>query len=100
MFKSTSNFLTRKDIYTTLTTLSTMTTKSIKLSEETYKKLVEVAGRLQAEWKRSVSIEDAIKYLMRRKISDLAGSWDVSDEEVREIKESLRKGWRAWRRYA
>jgi predicted CopG family antitoxin len=77
-----------------------MTTKSIKISEETYKKLVEMAGRLQAELKRSVSIEDAIKYLMRRKISDLSGSWDVSDEEAQEIKESLRKGWKAWKRYA
>ncbi len=77
-----------------------MTTKSIKISEETYKKLVEMAGRLQAELKRSVSIEDAIKYLMRRKISDLSGSWDVSDEEAQEIKEFLRKGWKAWKRYA
>jgi predicted CopG family antitoxin len=71
-----------------------MPTKSIKLSEETYKKLVELAGRLQSEWKRSVSIGDAIRYLMRRKISDLSGSWDFSDEEVQEIEESLRKGWR------
>jgi predicted CopG family antitoxin len=77
-----------------------MTTKSIKISEETYKKLVEMAGRLQAELKRSVSIEDAIKYLMRRKISDLSGSWDVSDEEAQEIKEFLREGWKAWKRYA
>ncbi|MEM2135738.1 MAG: hypothetical protein QW261_14675 [Candidatus Jordarchaeaceae archaeon] len=76
-----------------------MTTKSIKISEETYKKLVEVAGKLQSELKRSISIEDAIKYLMRRRISDLSGSWDVSDEEVQEIKQSLRKGWKAWRRY-
>ncbi len=74
-----------------------MTTKSIKLSEETYRKLVELAGRLQFELKRPVSIEEAIKYLMRRRISDLAGSWEVSDEEVKEIKESLRKRWRAWR---
>ncbi|MEX2752635.1 MAG: hypothetical protein Q6366_012235 [Candidatus Freyarchaeota archaeon] len=76
-----------------------MTTKSIKIGEETYKKLVEVAGRLQSELKRSISIEDAIKYLMRRRISDLSGCWDVSDEEAREIKESLRKGRKAWRRY-
>ncbi|RLI78829.1 hypothetical protein DRP05_05910 [Archaeoglobales archaeon] len=75
-----------------------MTTKSIKLSEETYKKLVEIAGRLQVELKKPVSIEDAIKYLMKRKISDLAGSWEISDEEVYEIKESLKKGWRAWKR--
>ena len=72
-----------------------MTTKSIKVSEETYKRLVELAGKLQAELKRQVSIEDAIRYLMGRKISDLAGSWDVSDEEVREIKDSLRRG--AWK---
>ena len=74
-----------------------MTTKSIKISEETYKKLVELAGKLQAELKRPISIEDAIRYLMKRKLSDLAGSWDVSDEEVKEIKESLREGWIAWK---
>ncbi len=74
-----------------------MTTKSIKLTEETYRKLVELAGKLQSELKRPVSIEDAIKYLMKRRISDLAGSWEISDDEVREIKESLRKGWRTWK---
>lgn len=84
-------------IYTTLTTFTTMSTKSIKLSEETYRKLVELAGKLQAEFKKPVSMEDAIKYLLKRKISDLAGSWDVSDEEVREIKESLSKGWKTWK---
>jgi predicted CopG family antitoxin len=74
-----------------------MSTKSIKLSEETYRKLVELAGKLQAEFKKPVSMEDAIKYLLKRKIGDLAGSWDVSDEEVREIKESLSKGWKTWK---
>ena len=74
-----------------------MTTKSIKLTEETYRKLVELAGKLQYQLKRPVSIEEAIKYLMRRRISDLAGSWEVTDEEVREIKESLKKGWKTWR---
>lgn len=74
-----------------------MSTKSIKLSEETYRRLVELAGKLQADLKRPVSIEEAIKYLMKRRISDLAGSWEISDEEVKEIRESLRKGWRAWK---
>ncbi|MEX2706461.1 MAG: hypothetical protein Q6352_014600 [Candidatus Freyrarchaeum guaymaensis] len=97
---SAGNSAGPKDIYTILSTLPTMSTKSIRLSEETYRKLVEVAGRLQVELKRPVSIEEAIKYLLRRKISDLAGSWDVSDEEVREIRESLRRGWREWKRYA
>jgi predicted CopG family antitoxin len=74
-----------------------MTTKSIKLSEETYRKLVELAGKLQTELKKPVSIEEAIKYLMKKRISDLAGSWEISEEEVMEIKESLRERWRAWR---
>ncbi|WP_456473819.1 hypothetical protein [Candidatus Pyrohabitans sp.] len=77
-----------------------MTTKSIKLSEETYTRLVEIAGKLQAELKRRVSIEDAIRYLMEKKIGDLAGSWEVSDEEVREIKKSLKRGWKTWKRCA
>ena len=28
---------------------------------------------------------------MKRNISDLAGSWDIGDEEVREIKKTLKK---------
>ncbi|RLG55605.1 MAG: hypothetical protein DRN88_05440 [Candidatus Hydrothermarchaeota archaeon] len=56
-----------------------------------------MAGKLQTEQKRPVSVEDAIRYLMKRKISDLAGSWDISDEEVREIKKTLRKGWKTWK---
>ncbi|RLI77800.1 hypothetical protein DRP07_11805 [Archaeoglobales archaeon] len=74
-----------------------MPTKSIKLTEETYKKLVEIAGKLQSELKKPVSIEDAIKYLLKRRISDLAGSWDVSDEEIHAIKKSLDEGWKTWR---
>ena len=74
-----------------------MTTKSIKLSEDTYRKLVEIAGRLQVECKKPVSIEDAIRYLIRRKISDLAGAWEVSEEELREVRASLRRGWKAWK---
>ena len=74
-----------------------MTTKSIKLSEDTYKKLVEIAGKLQAELKKPVSIEDAIKYLLKRRISNLAGSWDLSNDEVQAIKKSLNEGWKAWK---
>ncbi len=74
-----------------------MSTKSIRLSEKTYRKLVEFAGKLQYELKRPVSIEDAINFLMKRKISDLAGSWEVSDEELKEIMESLGRRWKSWR---
>ena len=55
--------LSTKNTYTTLATLSTMTTKSIRISEETYKKLVELAGKLQAELKRPISIRRCDKIL-------------------------------------
>ncbi len=77
-----------------------MVSKTIKISEETYRRLVELAGKLQAERGEPVSIEDAIRYLLKREISDLAGSWDVTDEEVEEIRRSLRERWSAWKEYA
>lgn len=45
-------------------------------------------------------MDEAIRYLMemsepRSKISDLAGLWDVTDEEVEEILASLRRGWKS-----
>lgn len=68
-----------------------MSTKSIRLSEETYQILVEIAGKLQIEKKKPVSIEDTIKYLIRRKISDLGGAWEMTDDEVYQIKDLLKK---------
>jgi len=80
-----------------MSTLSIMSTKSVRMSEDTYKKLVEIAGKLQAESKKPLSIEDAIKYLLRTRISDLVGSWDVTDEEVDEIENSLKRRWKTWK---
>ncbi len=77
-----------------------MGTRSIRVSDETYESLFEMAGRLQTQMKRSISIDEAIKVMLEsfkpNKISDLAGGWDVSDEEIETIKESLRDGWRKW----
>jgi predicted CopG family antitoxin len=74
-----------------------MTTKSIRISHDIYEKLVEIAGKIQMDTKKPASIEDAIKYLLRKKISDLAGSWEIEDNEIKEIKESLEKGWKNWK---
>jgi len=77
-----------------------MGTKSIRVSEETYEGLFEVAGKLQAELKRPVSVDEAIRILIDEfkpnQISDLAGRWDASDEEIKKIKESLADGWKRW----
>jgi len=32
-----------------------------------------------------------------RKISDLAGSWNVTDAEVKEIKASIDESWKKWK---
>lgn len=44
--------------------------------------------------RRPVSLDEAMKYLISLKgkgvrITDLAGSWDISEEELMEIKASL-----------
>ncbi len=76
--------------------------KAIKVSKETYAKLCEIAGELQIKLKRPVSIEEAMKHLIRLrekgvKITDLAGSWNVTDAEIREIKASIKGAWKKWK---
>jgi len=76
--------------------------KTVKISKETYAKLSEIAGELQMKLKRPVSLDEAVRHLITLKgrgvrITDLAGSWDVSEDEVAEIKASLREAWRKWR---
>ena len=75
--------------------------KTIKVSKETYAKLNEIAGELQIKLRRSVSIEEAMKDLIKRKekgrkISDLAGSWNITDAELKEIETSIEDSWKGW----
>jgi len=75
--------------------------KAIKISKETYAKLNEIAGELQTRLKRPVSIEEAMKYLMKekekgRKITDLAGSWNITNKELEQIKTSISEAWKTW----
>jgi hypothetical protein len=76
--------------------------KAIKVSKETYAQLSEVAGELQVKLKRPVSIEEAMKHLLKRrkrgsKISDLAGTWDITDKELTQINQSVREAWEKWK---
>ena len=73
--------------------------KAIKVSKETYAKLGEIADELQVKLRRPVSIEEALKDLIKRrekgrKISDLAGSWNVTDAELIETKTSMDEPWK------
>lgn len=76
--------------------------KTIKVSRATYNTLCEIAGELQIKLKRPVSLEEAMEHLIRLrgkgvKITDLAGSWTVTDEELKEIEASRAEAWRRWR---
>lgn len=70
---------------------------SVKISEENYERLSALSGELQQERGAPTSINDAIDYLYeKRNISELAGSWDMSDEEVEGWKAVLKEGWDRW----
>ena len=76
--------------------------KAVKISKETYSELSAIAGELQIRRKRPVSMDEAMKYLIRKsrkgkKISDLAGSWSMNDTEAKEVKESIVKAWETWK---
>lgn len=71
---------------------------SIKVSEENYKKLASLSGKLRYKLHRPISINEAITFLYKkRKISDLAGSLDMSDKEVNDVMNNLKKGWERWK---
>lgn len=73
-------------------------TISVKISEENYKMLNALSGRLRTKFHRPVSINEAISHLNNnKKLSDLAGAWKMSDKEVDELKKSLKKGWNKWK---
>lgn len=74
--------------------------RTVRVDEETYRKLTVHAGKLQRDREKPVSINEAIKDLTESpstKISDLAGTWEITDEEYRRIKDSLREGWSRWK---
>ena len=76
--------------------------KSVRVEERTYRRLSQASGRLQVMLGRPVSLDEAIWYLLKGvkeegKISDLSGSWDMSESEAREIERMLREGWKRWK---
>ena len=71
--------------------------RSIKISEENYRKLNSISGKLRESLRRPVSINEAITIISRQgRLSDLAGSWKSSDSEIEEFMSNLKKGWGKW----
>ncbi len=82
----------------TLCTLSTMAT--IRVSEDIYKELNRVAGRLRQESGHPVSMDDVLAHLIKTrglKLSDFQGAWKMTDSEAEELFKSLRKLWSRWK---
>ncbi len=75
-----------------------MRTKTVKISDEHYRALCGVAGDLQKELGKPISVDRALTSLIRRKkLSELAGVWSMTDEEAKNMMHSLRKGWSDWK---
>ncbi len=81
-----------------------MLTKAIKVSEENYKWLCELAGELQVKEQKMVSVNEALDAVREKsagKLSDLAGAWKtMSEREVNDFKRDLRVGWKKWTKSA
>lgn len=79
-----------------------MTAKTIKISDGNYIWLLQLAAELQKNKKMLVSFDNVISTLKEgemksEKISDLAGSWDITEKEAKKIKKDFRKGWNKWK---
>ena len=71
---------------------------SIKISEDNYRELCSLSGKLREKLHKPVSINDAISFLYKRKnISELAGAWKISDKEVQQFITELKEGWKKWK---
>ncbi|NJD52135.1 MAG: hypothetical protein FIB07_04640 [Candidatus Methanoperedens sp.] len=73
--------------------------KTIKIRDETYENINVLISDLMKELKRPVSIDEALRYLLKcrkNKPSMLAGGWKMDENEVEEIKKELKESWKRW----
>ena len=75
--------------------------KTIKVDEETYRKINELVGSLREERGKPVSINEALSELLKKgKTEDImkfAGSWEMSDAEAKKMKIELKEMWKKWK---
>lgn len=76
-----------------------MVSRTIKISEENYRRLLNIAAELQKRREEKVSFDDALQVMeaeslgkKNKKLSDLAGRWaDMSDKEANAILKDIYK---------
>ena len=73
---------------------------TIRVGDDIYRELNRVAGQLRQEVGHPVSMDDVLGHLLRTrglKISDFQGAWKMSDEETKDLVNSLREHWSRWK---
>ncbi len=73
-----------------------MESKTIKISKENYLWLLGLAAELQKQHHKPVTFDYALntlrkKKMEKKKLSDLAGSWKMTDEEADKIKNNIKR---------
>ncbi len=73
--------------------------KTIKIKDETYESINVFIGELRKELKRPVSIDEALKRLLKMRKSmpsRFAGAWKMDEKEAEELKKELKDMWKKW----
>ncbi len=73
---------------------------TIRVSDDIYRELNRVAGKLRQELGHPVSMDDVLEHLLKTgglKASDFQGAWKMSDAEAEDLVKSLRKHWSRWK---
>lgn len=73
---------------------------TIRVSEDIYRELNRVAGELRQEAGHPVSMDDVLEHLLKSRglrLSDFAGAWKMSDEELDNFTKGLKGFWSRWK---
>ncbi|MCZ7397232.1 MAG: hypothetical protein O8C59_01825 [Candidatus Methanoperedens sp.] len=73
--------------------------KTIKIRDETYENINILVGDLMKELKRPVSMDEAVRYLLKcrkNKPSQFAGGWKMDENELETFKTELKESWKRW----
>lgn len=72
--------------------------KTIKISDENYQELVKMAGVLQSEAERPVSLDGAVNFLLKNKALLEAAMTIVPAEKAEkpETKQEIKERWKHW----
>ena len=79
-----------------------MESKTIKVSEETYRWLARLAAEVQKARGTSISFDEALSTLKPLKggksvLLGVAGTWKMNDAEAEEFEKENKKLWKTWK---